>query len=66
MAQLRKLARAKGLDLTYLGGTNHEKWQMGPILLVIPRHRELHEYTARGILRLAESATSQESDNEND
>jgi mRNA interferase HicA len=35
-------------------GTNHEIWTNGQDQTIVPRHREVNELTARGILRLAE------------
>ena len=51
MRQLAAIARAGGLDLRLLReGRNHEIWMVGSERLVIPRHREINEHTARGIL----------------
>lgn len=53
--QLRLIARAGGLDSSYSGGTKHEKWILGLLTLVIPRHIELKEMTAQAILKSAKS-----------
>lgn len=34
-------------------GSNHEIWRIGGERIVIPRHREVNEHTAEGILRKA-------------
>ena len=34
-------------------GANHEIWRIGGERIVIPRHREVNEHTAEGILRKA-------------
>jgi mRNA interferase HicA len=45
-------ARERGLIWTKLrDGRQHELWQCGSTKLTIPRHRELNEYTAEGILK---------------
>jgi hypothetical protein len=32
-------------------GKNHEVWQCGTTKLTIPRHAEINEYTAEGIMK---------------
>ena len=39
----------------YDEGPNHEKWTNGEQKTTVPRHREINELTARGILRLAKT-----------
>ncbi|MHC4885797.1 MAG: type II toxin-antitoxin system HicA family toxin [Planctomycetota bacterium] len=39
----------------YDEGTNHEKWTNGSQLTTVPRHREINELTAKGILKLAKA-----------
>jgi hypothetical protein len=48
---LRKLARERGLDLKDGGGTNHEKWQAGGAIAIVPRHKEIGEHLARKIIK---------------
>ena len=49
--QLRLIAREGGLEFELVReGRNHEIWRIGNAQLVIPRHREINERTARGIL----------------
>lgn len=51
LRQLADIARAGGVDFRLLReGRNHEIWVLGSERLVIPRHREINEHTARGIL----------------
>lgn len=51
LRQLTEIARAGGVDFRLLReGRNHEIWVLGSERLVIPRHREINEHTARGIL----------------
>jgi mRNA interferase HicA len=35
-------------------GGNHEVWALDEVPIVVPRHREINELTARGILTLLE------------
>ncbi|WP_428114661.1 type II toxin-antitoxin system HicA family toxin [Candidatus Poriferisodalis sp.] len=51
LRQLAAIARTGGVDFHLLReGRNHEIWILGSERLVIPRHREINEHTARGIL----------------
>lgn len=48
---IRKQAKAAGVSFELMReGANHEVWQIGGAQVMIPRHRELNAYTARGIL----------------
>ncbi|MBI1909149.1 MAG: type II toxin-antitoxin system HicA family toxin [Deltaproteobacteria bacterium] len=38
-------------------GGNHEIWTNGEHTVPVPRHKEINEFTARGILRKAEKNT---------
>jgi hypothetical protein len=56
---LRAVARATGTDLVFVReGANHEVWVIAGERLVIPRHREINERTARAIIRRAEEVTT--------
>ncbi|HRK06688.1 MAG TPA: type II toxin-antitoxin system HicA family toxin [Pseudobdellovibrionaceae bacterium] len=35
------------------GGGKHDKWTNGVFSLAVPRHKEINEFTARGILKEA-------------
>lgn len=52
---LRKIARAadaKGQDLLLVReGASHSIYRCGPQNIVVPRHREINEITARAIMR---------------
>lgn len=39
----------------YGEGPNHEKWTNGEQKTTVPRHREINEFTAKGILKLAQA-----------
>ena len=53
--RLRSIAVAAETDIEFIReGANHEVWAIGGIRLVIPRHREINEHTARGIIKQAE------------
>lgn len=36
-----------------VGGTNHEHFEKDGLTVIIPRHREINELTAKGILKRA-------------
>ena len=55
LKQLRAIAREAEVDLELIReGANHELWSLGGIRLVIPRHREINQRTAEGIVKTAE------------
>ena len=56
---LRAVARAAGTNLAFVReGANHEVWTIAGERLVIPRHREINEHTARAIIGRAEEVTT--------
>lgn len=58
MKRLRAIAADADLDLEFVRqGTNHELWSLGGQRLTIPRHREINERTAHGIITTAQEAT---------
>ena len=60
MKRIREIADTGGAELEFLReGGNHEMWSIGGERLVIPRHREINEYTARNIISKAKKATGQ-------
>lgn len=36
-------------------GSKHEKWTNGEQVTMVPRHKEINEWTARGILKFAKA-----------
>lgn len=59
LKQLRSIAEATDTELRFLRqGANHELWSIMNQRLVIPRHREINEHTARSIIKLAKEAVS--------
>ncbi len=51
MSRVRSLAKAGGVELRFIRqGGKHEIWTLGDGRLVIPRHREINERTADGII----------------
>ena len=51
MSSLRSIAKAGGAELNLVRqGGSHEIWTLGCERLVIPRHREINERTADGII----------------
>ncbi|PRY61158.1 type II toxin-antitoxin system HicA family toxin [Glycomyces artemisiae] len=57
LKELREIAWEKGatLELVRHGG-NHDHYRIRGTRLIVPRHREIPEYTARGIIRTAKGA----------
>lgn len=54
LTRLRAIATSADLVLDFVReGANHEIWRIGNERIVIPRHREVNERTADGILRRA-------------
>jgi len=57
--QLRAIAKNAEVDLTFVReGGNHEIWTIAGARLVIPRHREINERTANGIIKKAKEVTA--------
>jgi mRNA interferase HicA len=50
--QVRLMARASGVTFDLARhGSRHDVFRVGDLLVVVPRHNELNELTAQGILR---------------
>lgn len=61
MKRLRAIARAADAEFRLVReGGNHEIWTMGGGRLVIPRHGEINELTAQGIIKKAREITTDE------
>lgn len=59
MKKLRAIAKAADRNLDFVReGANHEIWTIGDERLVIPRHRDINERTAQGIIRKAEEVST--------
>ena len=57
LAKLVKIAEDKEATLEFVRhGGSHDMYRIRGELLVVPRHRELKEGTARSIIRQAEEA----------
>ncbi len=52
--RIAKIAKSKGLKAVYSEGGSHSKVKLGDLETTIPRHREITEMTARGILKYLE------------
>jgi hypothetical protein len=62
---IQSMAKQVGLETRVISGGNHDKVFIGQTFLVIPRHREINEYTARAIrAHAAEIITRYEGRNE--
>ncbi len=48
--RIGRIAKAKGVVAEYTEGAKHTKVRLGDKQTVIPRHAEINEFTARGIL----------------
>lgn len=50
----RDLERAlRDLGWWLIPGTKHDKWTNGEQVEMVPRHTEINEYTAKGIIKTA-------------
>jgi predicted RNA binding protein YcfA (HicA-like mRNA interferase family) len=55
--ELRAIAKEKGATLDFVRhGGSHDHYEIRETRLIVPRHREIPEYTARGIIRTAKGA----------
>ncbi|CAN5908865.1 hypothetical protein BH23ACT10_BH23ACT10_22550 [soil metagenome] len=60
--RLRASAATVDVDLEFLReGANHEVWSLGGQRITIPRHREINERTAQGIIKTAQEVTRDDS-----
>lgn len=57
--QLGLIASAAGFELVHSGGTKHDKFTLNGHIILIPRHREINEMTAKAILKQAKSAVGE-------
>lgn len=53
LKKLAAIAKERGETFTMIEGGNHTKVRIGQRAFIVPRHRELQEFTARGILKEA-------------
>lgn len=51
MKRLRDYAQVAGRDMVVIEGANHTKITIGDRHTTVPRHSEINEMTARGILK---------------
>ena len=57
--RLRVIAKSGDVELDFVReGANHEIWTLGGERFVIPRHREVNERSAEGIIRKAQEVTA--------
>ncbi len=57
--RLRKIAKASDTELAFVReGKAHEHWSIADQRLIIPRHSEINERTAAGIIKVAKEATA--------
>lgn len=54
MKRLSQIAREQGEELVVEEGGSHTKVWIGHRMVTVPRHREISEFTARGIIRKME------------
>jgi hypothetical protein len=51
-----RMCRDAGVELHYVGGTNHDKYRINGVMITVPRHSEIKEFTAWRIITEAERA----------
>jgi mRNA interferase HicA len=54
LKRLRRIAKDRGVDIDIVEGGSHTKVRIGDRIVVVPRHAEINELTARAVLRDAE------------
>jgi hypothetical protein len=54
LAKISQIAKAKGVKVELTEGGSHTKVTVGNRQTTIPRHSEINEMTARGILKYLE------------
>lgn len=53
---LRSMAQQAGIEFSFVrNGANHDIYRWDEVLVVIPRHNEINEMTARGIIKDVEA-----------
>ena len=53
LKRLHRIADERDVDFVLERQGKHENWLMGGMLITIPRHREINDFTARAILEKA-------------
>ncbi len=57
--RLRSIAKEVGGELEFVReGANHEIWTIAGQRIAVPRHTEINERTAQGIIKFAEEVTT--------
>ncbi|MFG1705799.1 hypothetical protein ACFLIM_21630 [Nonomuraea sp. M3C6] len=54
LKRMARLAKKFGFEFSKtpdVNGANHDKWYVGGEVVIVPRHNEINELTARSILR---------------
>lgn len=59
---IQRTAAKANLNAHVISGGNHDKVFIGKAFLVVPRHREINEFTARSIRDQAESIVRQQNE----
>ena len=58
--QLKRIAKANNVSFDLAEGGSHTKVWINGQMITIPRHNEINEFTARGILSDATAAAKEE------
>ena len=54
--KMLEMCRAAGVEFVRLGGANHDKFRINGVVITVPRHSEIKEFTARRIISSTERA----------
>jgi hypothetical protein len=54
--KMSQMCRAAGVEFRHVGGTNHDKFSINGVVITVPRHGEIKEFTARRIISSTERA----------
>lgn len=54
--EMREIAHKAGAELVFEGGAKHEKYRLNRHVVMVPRHTEISDFTARAILKQCRAA----------
>ena len=57
--RMREIAKRAGVELVLEGGAKHEKYRLNGHVVIVPRHAEVAEFTARAILKQCRAAVGE-------
>lgn len=49
--KIKEMAKSSGFSFEFVGGAKHDKFTINGKVILVPRHREINEITAKAILK---------------